>query len=239
MSAPIRKFAAFDIDGTIFRWQLYHELFDILLESQLIDATLGANVIEARNKWKDRAISYEDYENILVDANQSGVVGMREDRLIEIADMIMSIHGNKVYTYTKALIRKLQLEGYIVIAISGSHQQLVERFAALHHIDIAYGRQHEVVDGILTDKVKVVFGRKAEIMHEMVAKHNLSWEDSYAIGDSGSDIAMLELVTHPIAFNPDHRLLEHARKEHWKIVVERKSIAYTLESDIDGTYILA
>lgn len=236
MSQAPRKFAAFDIDGTIFRWQLYHELFDVLLASGLIDTYLGAQVVEARKEWKNRAISYDEYEDVLVSANQSGVVGMHENKLIEIARTIMSAHGKKVYTYTKSLIKQLQTEGYTIIAISGSHQQLVEQFATLHGIDIAYGRQHKVVDGILTDDVTVVFGRKAEIMHELVAEHNLSWDESYAIGDSGSDIAMLDLVTHPIAFNPDHRLLDYARSKHWKIVVERKSIAYTLEADKKGVY---
>ena len=32
----MKQFAVFDIDGTIFRWQLYHELFDALVDERII-----------------------------------------------------------------------------------------------------------------------------------------------------------------------------------------------------------
>ena len=40
-----------------------------------------------------------------------------------------------------------------------------------------------------------------------------------------------------IAFNPSQELLDEAMNRGWRIVVERKNIAYILESH-DGSYLL-
>ena len=46
-----------------------------------------------------------------------------------------------------------------------------------------------------------VITRKGEILRELVQKYNVSWEGSVAVGDSPSDVAMLELVEQPISYN--------------------------------------
>jgi len=77
------------------------------------------------------------------------------------------------------------------------------------------------------------------LLKQLVEQNNLDWTDSYAVGDTSGDSAMLELVQHPIAFNPDAKLLTIAKEKGWKIVVERKSMAYTLEKNSDGQYVLS
>jgi phosphoserine phosphatase len=75
-------------------------------------------------------------------------------------------------------------------------------------------------------------------LKELVAKHNATFDGSYAVGDSFSDSKMMEIVNNPIAFNPDKELLSVAKKKGWKIVVERKNVIYELEEGNGGTYIL-
>ena len=45
---------------------------------------------------------------------------------------------------------------------------------------------------------------------------------------------MLDIVEHPVAFNPDKGLYEAAVSHHWPIVVERKNVVYELKPDKDG-----
>lgn len=235
----MKKFAAFDIDGTIFRWQLYHELFDAMVEDNMISPADAAEVLDARENWRKRSAEYEDYEQALVNVMQNAIVGIDEKAFHALADKILQEKGHHVYRYTLDLLKRLQSEGYVTIAISGSYQELVERFCQLHGIDIAVGRKYEIIHGQLTDKSVAVFGRKNEILQELVKEHGLDWNDSYAIGDSGGDIAMLELVANPIAFNPDQKLQKTAIERGWPMVIERKSLAYRLEKGPDGTYLLA
>lgn len=233
------RFAVFDIDGTIFRWQLYHELFDAFVDEKIITSSAARKVINAREAWRQRKQSYEAYERELIYAMEKVIDGLESHRFDSIADKILRAKGHHTYQYTLRLLGTLKQQGYTIITISGSHQQLVDRFSRIHNIDIAIGRQYEEKDGKLTSRAEIVFGNKHTILKALVRQYDLDWKDSYAIGDSGGDISMLELVEHPIAFNPNEELRQKAERAGWPIVIERKNIAYRLEKGRDGLYVLA
>lgn len=234
-----KKFAVFDIDGTIFRWQLYHELFDAFVTHGIISTEASEIVFSAREEWRTRSNSYTKYEHTLIDAVQPAMIGLDETEFHTIADDILQAKGQQVYRYTSKLLAHLKAKGYLTIALSASHHELVERFCTLHGIDIAIGRKYEIKSGKFTEKSTLVYGRKAEILRDLITKHDLDVTDSYAVGDSGSDIEMLAMVTHPVAFNPNTELKDAAMEHGWPIVVERKDLAYRLERGSHGTYILA
>lgn len=50
----MKKFAVFDIDGTIFRWQLYHEMFDALVDEGIVAPRDARTVLTAREDWRKR-----------------------------------------------------------------------------------------------------------------------------------------------------------------------------------------
>jgi phosphoserine phosphatase len=54
----------------------------------------------------------------------------------------------------------------------------------------------------------------------------------YEIGPSdcftGGDIPLLEMVDRPICFNPNQALLDHAKRQGWEVVVERKDVVYRM-----------
>ena len=235
----MKKFAVFDIDGTIFRWQLYHELFDVLVDERVIRPEDAEAVLVAREQWRTRELTYDEYEQALIDVMETAIVGFSEAKFHTIADTILTKKGHHIYIYTTKLLKDLQARGYTTIAISGSHQQLVERFCELHKIDIAVGRNYTIVDGKVSADVETTVNRKQAILNRLVKEHGLTWKDSYGVGDSASDIPMLELVENPIAFNPNQELFDAAKAKAWPMVIERKSIAYRLEKDPNGTYLLA
>jgi HAD superfamily hydrolase (TIGR01490 family) len=233
-----KKFAVFDIDGTIFHWQFFHELFDELVEAHVISQAIAGPVLEKRKQWRQGVTGWNQYELSLVAALNTGIVGIEKQVLESISDRIVTAKGKVLYHYTRDLLIKLQNEGYITIVISGSQQTLVERFARTYNIDIALGLDYEFSDNKLVSIKRSIYGQKDTLLKQTVQDYDLDWKDSYAIGDTSGDAAMLELVEHPIAFNPDKKLLTIAKEKGWKIVVERKSIAYTFEKSSDGSYVL-
>lgn len=234
-----KKFAVFDIDGTIFHWQFFHELFDELVEAKVINEAIAEPVLEDRKKWRQGLVDWSQYELGLVKALNSGIVGIDKKLLEEISDRIITVQGKVLYHYTRDLLKDLQSKDYTTIVISGSQQTLVERFALEYNIDFALGLDYEFADGKLIAIKREIYGQKAALLKQLVEQNNLDWTDSYAIGDTSGDSAMLELVDNPIAFNPDAKLLAIAKEKGWKIVVERKSMAYTLEKNSDGKYVLS
>lgn len=225
-----QKFAVFDIDGTIYRWQLYHELFDELAAMDLIDKKASDIVSMARDAWRNRLITFGQYELELIKVLEHAIIGLPVASFRTASNKILLSHGNQTYVYTKQLMSDLKAQGYFILAISGSFHEMVEEFAKLHGIDAFQGRLSPITNGKLgavTDNQTL--RHKGATLKKLVADNDLTWTDSYAIGDSDSDAQMFDLVEHPIAFNPTGSLRTLAMKKRWPIIVERKSVVYRLE----------
>jgi HAD superfamily hydrolase (TIGR01490 family) len=235
-----QKFAAFDIDGTLIRWQLYHAIVDELGRRNHIPPELHQKIIEARKTWQSRqhVTSFKDYEETLVDVYHQALTGLSSRMYQNAVDTVFATYKDQVYTYTRDLVKSLKADGYLLFAISGSQQEVVQKLGDYYGFDEVIGTTYEQADGYLTGKWKSVYGHKKEILTELMRKYDLSKKGSVAIGDSPSDIPMLELVERPIAFNPDKALFEYAKEQGWEVILERKNMVYELESR-DGQYVLA
>lgn len=194
------------------------------------------------DKWKRRTHdkAFEDFDKLTITAIDEVIEELDPQQYDKALDALMPQILDQVYIYPKNLMRQLRDKGYFVLAISGSRIEEVEIFAKYHQFDDWIGQDYErTADGRkYTGKVFKTYKDKHVILKNFIKKHDLTIQDSVAVGDTGSDISMLEMVENPIAFNPNHILLEQARDKGWKIVVERKSIAYELEPR-DGHFVLA
>jgi HAD superfamily hydrolase (TIGR01490 family) len=231
-----KKFAAVDIDGTLFRWQLFHELVFELKDQQFLDAEASIRLEKAFIDWRGLKTSFHDYENQVVAVITDHITRIKPEELELAARKVVARSGHKVYAYTADLIKKLKSDGYTLLAISGSQQEIAELFAKRYGFDHCIGMVYERdAKGNYTGKYeRFVVGRKAEIIKKFVAEHGLTLEGSYAVGDSGGDISMLELVDNPLAFNPDETLQKEAAEKGLPIIIERKNLAYKLESGAHG-----
>lgn len=236
-----KKFAVFDIDGTVIRWQLFHAVVDELAKQGSIDAQSTKVIHDARMTWKKRAHSdsFKDYEHAVVDVYHAALKNIRMTDFDAAIAAIFETYRDQVYTYTRDLIKSLKAQNYTLIAISGSHQEIVEKMAEHYGFDYVIGSKYPTKDGAYTgEEITPVIVGKGKLLKELVAVHGLSWKDSIAVGDTGSDISMLKLVEQPIAFNPNQELFNEASTEGWKIVVERKNVIYELEKH-GLSYVLA
>ncbi len=235
-----RPFAAFDIDGTVIRWQLYHAIADEFARQGYLDPIEYQKVKDARMVWKTRVgkDSFIAYEQTLVGLVNSTIVGIEVSAATKAYQTVIDEYKDQVYTYTRDLINNLKARDYLLFAISGSQHEIVELLANHYGFDDFGGTTYEIKDGRFTGISNPLRStRKPEFLKQLVEKHNASWQGSIAIGDSESDIPMLDIVERPIAFNPSADLFEHAQNENWEIVLERKNVIYNLEPR-EGTYVL-
>lgn len=237
----LRPFAVFDIDGTIIRWQLYHAIADALATKGHIDHELFKNVKAARMNWKRRAheSSFTDYEITLVNTYDKALKSLSFDSFMQAAQGVFDEYKDQTYNYTRDLIYSLKDQGYLLFAISASQEEIVEMLAKYYGFDAwagsTYKRQEDSFTG---EKTPLRRELKVKTLKSLAEKFEATYEGSIAVGDSDSDIPMLEIVEQPIAFNPDKKLFHYAQKQGWPIVVERKNIVYKLESQ-NGQYTLA
>jgi HAD superfamily hydrolase (TIGR01490 family) len=235
-----RKFAVFDIDGTLIRWQLYHAIADALAKKSYISTEAYAAIRDARMKWKNRrhTESFREYELDLVNLFNEILADLSYTHFEEAAEDVYEEYRDQVYTYTRDLIKKLKKEGFLLFAISGSQTEILQLMAKHYGFDDFVGSTFLHKNDRFTGESVSPYGRKDEVLRQMVAKHGATFSGSIAVGDSTSDIQMLEIVENPIVFNPERRLFDHASDKSWKVVIERKNIIYELEK-VNGKYQLA
>lgn len=237
----MKKFAAFDIDGTLFRSGLYREVFYELYKMGVLPNDLTEQTTEKHREWRHRihGNAFEEFERHIVDGLDSYLPQLRIADYEAAVTRVLDKKAENVYAYTRTLLKTLQHEGYFTVAISGSQQELVEPFARRYGFDDWIGQQWERGEEYFTGNITKTHTGKDKIIKRLMSKHHLTLTDSYAVGDSNGDSGMLALVDHPIAFNPTHELLEKALENDWKIVIERKHTSYELEKGSDGDIILA
>jgi len=180
-------------------------------------------------RWSDRQGSYEDYVNQVVATHTKYLRGSSEKQVVRAARQVVSEQKNRVYVYTRDLIKKIRRD-YFLIAISGSSVEIVEEFARVYKFDFFRGTEMEIKNGIYTGKVlNCPADDKKKIVKDFLKEGGLGLKGSMGIGDTESDISFLEMVEKPICFNPNGKLYKEARQRKWPIVVERKDVIYKLD----------
>jgi HAD superfamily hydrolase (TIGR01490 family) len=239
VAAGKTKFAVFDIDGTLIRWQLYHVMVDKLAKTGVLGVKAHNQLHEARMIWKKRTHkdSFLEYEKTLIGIYEAALPKINAVDFDHLVEEIITEYQDQVYTYTRDLIKSLKKKNYFLLAISGSHHELVEKLAAHYGFDDWLGSKYERRGGKFSGEKYIPSLDKRSALENKISEHSLSLKGSIAVGDTKSDVAMLKMVEKPIAFNPERVLFKYASQEGWPIVVERKNVIYKLGNH-DGRYFL-
>lgn len=226
-----RPVAVFDIDGTVFRSSLVLELIEALVERGILPSAVREAYERERERWWNREGEYAAYVGKAVQAFLSHIKGVSYEAVEGVVTELAETKKYRVYRYTRDLIKELRRKGYFLLAISHSPRFIVEPFGFYHGFDKVYGFFYETgPTGAFTGTVedRELMQNKAAILERAVRKEGLTLKGSVGVGDTESDIPMLELVERPIAFNPNRKLHDHAKLRGWEIVVERKDVIYEL-----------
>ena len=125
----------------------------------------------------------------------------------------------------KETIRAIQAAGGKVGAVSGGFNQLLTPLAAELNLDYARANQLEVVDGVLTGKVRgAIIDRsaKAAALREWSKDSGLT--RTVAVGDGANDLEMMALAELGVAFNAKPVVREKA-----DVILEGKDLRGLLE----------
>lgn len=235
-----RKFAVFDIDGTIFRSGLYRELSFELINMGIFPKKIVEEATAKLTEWQHRVHenAFEEFEMVLTTFLDQELTHLKISDYEAAVEKVFSGKSDDVYVYTRELVKQLKDEGYFLVAISGSQVELVEPFAQKYGFDTWVGQQWERGGEYFTGNMTKTHTGKDKILERIIREHGLTLEDSWGVGDSNGDVGILSMVEHPVAFCPTHELMEKAIANSWKIVIERKNVIYELEPQ-DGSFVLA
>lgn len=228
----MQKVAFFDIDGTVFRSSLLIELVKALIQEGVFPKEAEEDYIDMRERWFNREGDYKAYIDAVVATFEKYIKGVHYGELADIGRQVVVRKHHQVYRYTRDLITSLKADNYYLVAISHSPKTVVDNFCLQYGFDKIYGRLYEIgpqdrFTGVNTNEHLI--NNKANIA-KRVFEHNanLTSKDSLAVGDTDSDISLLEIVDFPICFNPNETLYNYARRMRWEVVIERKDVIYHL-----------
>ena len=118
------KIAAFyDIDGTLYREGLITEVFKKFVTHELVDASKWHDVVKPTfMKYDRRQGEYDDYLKKMVDIYRETLIGLSNEHIRHIANLVIQQKGERVYTFTRDEIIKHKEESVSTL----SRQELKE-----------------------------------------------------------------------------------------------------------------
>lgn len=226
-----KPFAAFDVDGTIFKSSLAEKVIDGCIAAGVFKADAFNAVFENKLRWQrsNNEGVYQAYLHRLVGAFVAELAGVKVEQFNEVTANMIAQQSVRKFAFPRMLMDALR-SSHRVMAISGSPNIVVQPF--LHDIDVqtTFGSTFVIDNGKFTGEAQTV-GDKATLLRELVAKGEIAQLGSMAVGDTFSDISMLEYADTPIMFNASRTLTNYGIEFGWLRVNEVKDQITALEWD--------
>jgi phosphoserine phosphatase len=165
----------------------------------------------------------------MVELYRENIVGCKEEDIKKVARKVINLNAQRVYIFSKGLIEELRPDHHLLI-ISGSPIEIVSEYAKHFKFDDFFGSIYaKDKKGLYTGEEEFVpVWDKGKVVRSFIKDKKISLKGSVGVGDTESDAKFLELVSRPIAFNPNKGLKAIAEFEDWEIYVERKDVIYKI-----------
>src|ERR1043165_3061352 len=200
--------AFYDVDGTLIKINIVHA-FAFYASRHASLATSAKNTVKTALSipvcWAADKLSRKWFNEILYRSYE----GASEDRLVVLAEELFEdVIKPNIYPRAKDLIDESRRAGCRQVLISGALDFTMRPLARYLGVDDLIANKLEFVENYATGKLAKPFvagATKADIMRQYAAEHGIDLAASWAYSDSFSDYAMLAVVGHPTACNPDLR----------------------------------
>lgn len=228
------KAALFDVDGTIFRGSLLIEHFKKMLKHNHFSREIWENEVKKKYElWNHRA-SENGYEEYILSLSLNYIEELKNSKcsyetIDKLAKEVIDEKWQEVYRFTANKIIEHKEKGDKVILISGSPDFLVEKFAQKLGVDY-FATKYLFKNNLFSGDTIAMWHSEAKKMKVNELKQIYDLKNSYAYGDTASDLPMLKAVGYPTMMNPSESLLEKQDElENLSIIVERKNMIYNIK----------
>jgi len=214
------KVAIFDFDGTLYP----HETFPLLMKHLKTHPVhykkyryFFSKVFPVYIAYKCKVYPEQKMREFTM---WNYIASFRSESSDEL-ELFFSEIGNMMYqSLRESLLERLdqhRKDGYYIMLVSGAYEQLLPLVMQDIQFDSIIGTRVLKSEGKFPlDYIHGV--RKKEVIEEQLGENQVDWKNSYAYGDSYSDLNVLELVGNPVAVKPDAALLQVANNRKWEII---------------------
>ena len=222
MSVPTsKKIAAFfDVDGTLLKSTIVHCYFwmrsahDPFLLKQLrlvgfLPKVVYYLILDSISRTRFNQVFYRNYRG----KNAAEIKALS-------TEMFETYLRPKIFAEAVSQIQQHKQQGTVVVLVTGSLDFIVQPIAHYFNVDAVLAPQLHEKDGVFTGELTtapLIAAEKATAVRKFADQHEISLEESYAYGDSRSDLPMLECVGNPVVVNPGKALREKALASGWEM----------------------
>ena len=211
--------AIFDLDNTLLA-----DDSDYLWGQFLVDQ----GIVDAQYYEQENERFYQEYKEGKLDIYEFLKFSLKpladnslEDLQNWRAQFMISVIQPILLKPAQALIQKHRDRGDTLLVITATNSFVTSPIVKSYGIPNLLATTPELIDGKFTGEVDgtpCFQGGKVTRLEQWLQKTGFSLDNSYFYSDSHNDLPLLELVTHPIAVNPDELLSQHATTKNWPII---------------------
>ncbi|MGH1431317.1 MAG: HAD family hydrolase [Neptuniibacter sp.] len=211
--------AIFDLDNTLIGGDSDHAWGEFLCEQGIVDA-------EEYRRAND--YFYEQYKNGGLDIYEflrfalKPLATLAPEQLNTLHQQFMQEKIEPILLpKAEELLAKHKEQGDFLLIITATNHFVTSPIAERLGVDAIIATDPEQVDGRYTGEVSgtpCFQDGKVTRLNKWLEAQDFSLEGSYFYSDSHNDLPLLELVTHPVAVNPDEILEEHASNKLWPVL---------------------
>ena len=211
--------ALFDLDNTLLSDDSDYRWGQFLVEKQLIDSK--------EHTRKNKAF-YQQYADGVLDIHEFCAFSfefLSSKSMEELAtlhkDFMESQIQQAMSNKSKALIAQHKAMGHTLMVITATNSFVTRPIVTAFGIDNLIATEPKIENGRYTreiDGVPSFKEGKVTRLKTWLEDNNETLEESYFYSDSHNDLPLLELVTTPIAVDPDEKLRAAAQANGWDII---------------------
>lgn len=216
--------AFFDVDGTLTQTTIIHPLVwyhhahlsglhKLLWSLELLLQVPRYWLIDRRSRSRFTTVFYSRYANLKAAELRAWHRQTFPENL-----------RRTIFPAGLDCLRQHQRQGHRIVLVTGGLDFVMEPLLDYLHADDLLAAKLQEQDGIFTGQLQgppMVDEEKALLMRACEHPKTgdaIDLSQSFAYGNSWSDVPMLSCVGHPIAVNPDRRLKRLARERGWQVV---------------------
>jgi len=211
--------AIFDLDNTLLGGDSDNLWGQYLVNNKLVDTT----DFEPKNNQ-----FFEDYHNtsLDIDAYLRFALAPLKGQAPEVLaawhrDFMHRVITPIMLPKAKALIADHKAQGHTLLIITATNVFITRPIAHALGIETLLGCDAEMIDGLYTGEpsgIPTYREGKVTRLNNWLAETGESMAGSYFYSDSQHDLALLEIVDHPVAVDPDDILLARATEAGWPVI---------------------
>lgn len=211
--------AIFDLDNTLLGGDSDHAWGEFLCEKGIVDSDEYRRANDYfYDQYKNGGLDIYEFLDFVL----RPLATLNKEKLNTLHQQFMAEKIEPIIL-PKALelLKNHRERGDYLLIITATNHFVTGPIANRLGVDAIIATDPEMIDGNYTGKVTGIpcFQEgKVTRLNDWLSANPYTLEDSYFYSDSHNDLPLLQLVTNPIAVNPDETLEAHANEHLWPVL---------------------